>query len=131
MKRSRQCTGARIRRSAWWIPALACVGALPAAAQEVSRDTVAATDSGPVRLTLAQAISAALQVQPAMIQAQGDRRNASAGERTAFGAFLPSASMSATRNQASANRFNPTTNEIVSGVAGSTSYTGGVTDNLP
>jgi len=106
------------------------VGALPAAAQEVSRDTVAATDSGPVRLTLAQAISAALEVQPAMIQARGDRRNASAGERTAFGSFLPSASMSATRNQASANRFNPTTNEIVSGGASSKSYSGGVTLDL-
>ena len=120
------------RVSAWWIPALVCVGVVPAAAQQdANRDTaVAATDSGPLRLTLEQAIRAALEVQPAMIQAQGDRRNASASERTAFGAFLPTASMSATRNQASANRFNPTTNEIVSGGASSKSYSGGVAVDL-
>lgn len=128
MKRSRQCTCAPTRVSAWWIPALVCIWAVPAAAQQQAAgdSAAAATDSGPVRLTLEQAIKAALDVQPAMIQAQGDRRNAAAGERTAFGAFLPTASASVTRNQASANRFNSATNEIVSGGASSKSYSGGV-----
>lgn len=103
--------------------------------QDTARDSVAlatatdpvAAESGAVPLRLEEAIRAALAVQPAMIQAQGDRRNASAGERTAFGAFLPAVTANAMRTQASANRFNPTTNEIVSGGASNKSYTGGLT----
>jgi outer membrane protein len=118
-----------LRRVRSWIVMFAAALAAPATAQQQDSSVAIAApgDSGPARVTLEQAIRRALQVQPSMIQAQGDRRNASAGERTAFGAFLPTVSASATRNQASANRFNPTTSEIVTGGASVKSYAGGVT----
>jgi len=48
-----------------------------------------------VEVTLPEAIRRALEVQPAMVQARGDTRNAGASRRTALGAFLPSLSTSA------------------------------------
>jgi outer membrane protein len=120
------------RRVYSWLVVLA--GALAASATAQQMDSSAAIgapeDRGPVRVTLQQAIRAALEVQPAMIQALGDRRNAGAAGRTAFGAFLPTVTTSASRTQASANRFNQATNQIVSGGSSSKSYSGGVTLNL-
>src|SRR3954468_1868171 len=68
---------------------LALVIATPAAAQQIE-------------VTLDDAVQRALQVQPAMVQARGDQRNAGAGRRVAFGSFLPSLRMgvSAVRSNA-------------------------------
>jgi outer membrane protein TolC len=62
--------------------ALALLFATPAAAQTTSID-------------LSEALQRALDVQPTMVEAQGDVRIASADERAAWGAFLPSISTSA------------------------------------
>src|SRR6266536_2841795 len=61
----------------WVTGFLALVIATPAAAQQIE-------------VTLNEAIQRALQVQPAMVQARGDQRNAGAGRRVAFGSFVPS-----------------------------------------
>lgn len=100
------------------------VAAVPARAQQA--DSVAATA---LQVTLDEAIRRALDVQPAIIQAQGAQRNAGAGQRAAFGAFLPTVSLSGGSAHASGNRFNSATNQIVSGPT-STSYTGGLSFNL-
>ena len=100
------------------------MGALPARAQQA--DSAAATT---LQVTLDEALRRALDVQPAIIQAQGAQRNAGASQRAAFGAFLPSLSLTGGSAHASGNRFNSATNQIVSGPA-STSYTGGISLNL-
>jgi outer membrane protein len=102
----------------------AAAGAVPARAQQA--DSTAAAS---VQVTLDEAIRRALDVQPAIIQAQGAQRNAGASQRAAFGAFLPSLSLTGGSAHASGNRFNSATNQIVSGPA-STSYTGGISLNL-
>ncbi|HKE92248.1 MAG TPA: TolC family protein [Gemmatimonadales bacterium] len=99
-------------------------GAVPARAQQA--DSSAATT---LEVTLDEAIRRALDVQPAMVQARGAQRNAGASQRSAFGAFLPSLTLSGGSSHASGNRFNSATNQIVSGPA-STSYTGGVSLNI-
>lgn len=103
---------------------------------------ILATAAGPVRaqqpdsaaatalqVTLDEAIRRALDVQPAIIQAQGSQRNAGASQRAALGAFLPGLSLSGSSSHASGNRFNAQTNQIVTGPA-STSYNGGLSVNL-
>ncbi|HET9707600.1 MAG TPA: TolC family protein [Gemmatimonadales bacterium] len=98
------------------------VGAAPARAQQ--------TDStAPLEVTLDEAVRRAIDAQPAMIQARGAQRNAGASQRSAFGAFLPSLTLSGGSAHASGNRFNSATNQIVSGPS-STSYTGGLSANL-
>jgi len=99
-------------------------GAVPARAQQAD-----STASVSLQVTLDEAIRRALDVQPAIIQAQGAQRNAGASQRAAFGAFLPSLSLTGGSAHASGNRFNSATNQIVSGPA-STSYTGGISLNL-
>src|SRR5881392_3906595 len=47
-----------------------------------------------VEVTLQEAVRRSLDVQPAMVQARGDERNAGASRRSAFGAFLPTLSVS-------------------------------------
>src|SRR6266699_3962249 len=61
----------------WVTGFLAIVIATPAAAQQIA-------------VTLNEAVQRALQVQPAMVQARGDQRNAGVGRRVAFGSFIPS-----------------------------------------
>lgn len=51
------------------------------------------------RLTLEEAIAKANQVQPVVIQAGGTVRNAQARQRAASGAFLPSLTLSGSRNE--------------------------------
>ncbi|HXJ31339.1 MAG TPA: TolC family protein [Gemmatimonadales bacterium] len=94
----------------------------PAPAQQP--DTAA-----PLEVTLDEAVRRAIDAQPAMIQARGAQRNAGASQRSAFGAFLPSLTLSGGSAHASGNRFNSATNQIVSGPS-STSYTGGLSANL-
>lgn len=80
-------------------------------------------------LTLAEAVRRALEVQPAIVQARGDLRNARAGQRSAFGAFLPTISVGGSSNNASSNRYNSATGQIVT-VPTNTSYSGSVAVSL-
>jgi len=80
----------------------------------------ARTDSVPT-VTLDEAISRALAIQPAMVQALGTERNAAASSREAWGSFLPSLALGGSSNTNSSNRFNSQTGQIVN-VPSSTSY---------
>ncbi|HET7042097.1 MAG TPA: hypothetical protein VFI13_08750, partial [Gemmatimonadales bacterium] len=66
--------------------------AIPAAAQQQPADTAVprTLSPAPERITLADALTRAIQVQPATVQARGNIRNADAQQRAAYGAFLPS-----------------------------------------
>jgi len=77
-------------------PLLCAALAAPAAAQQVD-------------VTLADAIQRALAAQPAMVSSLGEVRNANATKRGAWGAFLPSLSMSASALNSSSGRIDPST----------------------
>ena len=62
-----------------------------------------------LEVTLPEAVRRALDVQPAMVQARGHQRNAGAGQRAAFGAFLPTITAGGSSSLASANRYNSLT----------------------
>src|SRR2546422_9873598 len=66
-----------------------------------------------VEVTLQEAVRRALDVQPAMVQARGDQRNAGASTRSAFGAFLPSVSTGASAARSNVGRIDPTTGRPV------------------
>jgi len=85
----------------------------------------------PLEITLQEAVRRALDVQPAMVQARGDQRNAGANQLSASGAFLPTITASGSSNLSSANRYNPSTGQIVIAPS-NTSYSGtlGLTLNL-
>jgi len=85
----------------------------------------AAGQPAQLQVSLAEAVRRALDVQPALVQARGDQRNAGAIERAAVGAFLPSISIGGSSNKASANRYNSATGQIVT-VPSNTSYFGSV-----
>lgn len=70
----------------WAMGVLAVAVAVPAAAQQVE-------------VTLPEAIQRALLVQPAMVQARGDERNAGAGRRSSLGAFLPTVTTNASASR--------------------------------
>ncbi len=76
-----------------------------------------------LEVTLPEAVRSALDVQPAMVQARGDQRNAGAGQRAAVGAFLPTITAGGSSNLTSANRFNSLTGQIVNQPS-NTSYSG-------
>jgi outer membrane protein len=82
-----------------------------------------------VEVTLAEAVRRALEVQPAIVQARGDQRNARAGQREAFGAFLPTVSVGGSHSNSSATRYNSSTQQIVT-VAGNTPYSGSLQISL-
>jgi outer membrane protein len=82
-----------------------------------------------VDMTLADAVRRALEVQPSIVQARGDQRNASASQRAAIGAFLPSVSVGGSSNNSSANRYNSSTGQIVT-AASNTSYSGSLALSL-
>ena len=67
-----------------WFGLAVIVLSAPLAAQQP-----APSQEAPVEVTLSQAIDRALQVQPAMVQARGDVRNAGMGQWAANGEFLP------------------------------------------
>jgi outer membrane protein len=121
-----------MRAARGWILLLACTFVAPAAAQQADTTAHAGTpaDSVTLQVPLDEAIRRALEVQPAMVQARGGQRNAGAAERTARGAFLPRLDADASRAQASANRFNRETNQIVSGDASNRSYSAGLSLQL-
>src|SRR3989454_12342135 len=82
-----------------------------------------------LRVSLAEAVRRALDVQPTVVQARGDQRNAGAGQRAAVGAFLPSISIGGSSNKASANRYNSATGQIVT-VPSNTSYFGSLSASI-
>jgi outer membrane protein len=78
-------------------------------------------------ITLAEAIRRALDVQPAMVQARGDVRNAGASKRSALGAYLPTVTTSASASRSNLDRFDPnTTTRLPPGYA----YSGGLSASL-
>jgi len=78
------------------------------------------------QVTVDDAVRRALSVQPAMVEAEGTRRNAKASDRSAFAAFLPSLTTSAGASRNNTIRTDP------SGVPQPTgySYTIGLNANL-
>lgn len=85
----------------------------------------------PLQVTLPEAVRRALEVQPAIVQARGDQRNAGASQLAATGAFLPTITASGSSNLSSTNRYNPSTGQIINAPS-NTSYSGtlGLTLNL-
>jgi outer membrane protein len=94
---------------------------------------VAAQDSSAapvvVTVTLGEAIRRAIDVQPLMVAARGEARNAGAGVRAATGAFLPSITTGGSATRRGGSNIN-TSNEIVSAPTIS-SYSGNLTLTLP
>src|SRR5437773_5184252 len=83
----------------------------------------AAGQPAQLQVSLAEAVRRALDVQPAMVQARGDARNAGANQRSAWGAFLPTVSTSASASRSNQDRFDPnSTTRLPPGYA----YTGGL-----
>jgi len=86
-------TSARAR-PIWALCAVLALGwAVPSLAQQPARE----------RVTLQQAIERALQSDPRVVQAQGEKRIAVAGERTAFGNYLPRLDASASSSLSGRN----------------------------
>jgi outer membrane protein len=90
--------------------------AAPAAAQQAE-------------VTLQEAIQRALRVQPAMVQARGDQRNAGAAMRASIGSYLPTVSTNGSSQRNGGTRFNSTTGQIVTAPA-STSFNGGLSASV-
>jgi outer membrane protein len=87
---------------------LACAGAAPAMGQQP--DSMPAAT---LQVSLDEAVRRALVVQPAMVQAEGDRRNTSASMRSAFGAFLPTFSSNASASRSNQGRIDFTTGQPI------------------
>jgi outer membrane protein TolC len=75
------------------------VGAAPVRAQQA--DTMG---TATLQVTLQEAVRRALEVQPALVQAEGATRTAGAARRSALGAFLPQVSVAGTASLNSQNR---------------------------
>ncbi|HEV2670159.1 MAG TPA: TolC family protein [Gemmatimonadales bacterium] len=78
-------------------------------------------------VTLSEAIQRSLDVQPAMIQARGDQRNAGASKRTAYGAFIPSVTLGSSAARANVTRIDQSTGRPV---PAEYSYTGSFNASL-
>lgn len=108
-------------RSASLLTVLLVAGAAPAAAQDTT---------GVPTVTLDQAVTLALQVQPAVVTARGDLVAASAARREAVGNWLPSLSGNGSFTRSfSANRVNNVTGEVAT-VPASNFYNAGLSANL-
>src|SRR6266550_2320067 len=103
-----------------WLTGIVVVGlAVPAAAaQQVST---------PREVTLQEAIQRALDVQPTMISARGDQRNAGASKRSAYGAFIPTVSLGSSAARSNITRIDNTTGRPV---PAEYSYTGSFNASL-
>src|SRR5438034_627431 len=78
---------------------------------------------GQLQVSLVEAVRRALDVQPAMVQARGDARNAGANKRSAWGAFLPTVTTTASASRSNQDRFDPnSTTRLPPGYA----YSGGL-----
>src|ERR1041385_69500 len=87
------------------------------------------SQEAPVEVTLSQAIDRALQVQPAMVQARGDVRNAGMGQWAANGEFLPTVTTGGSYARAGGTRLNSQTNQIVSAPP-TTTFQGSISASL-
>jgi outer membrane protein len=105
------------------------IGMLLGGKMATAQTPAARPDTTPSVITMDEAIRRALEVQPTMVQALGAERNASAGERAAKGAFLPSLSLGGSSNTNSSNRFNSQTGQIVQ-LSSSTSYSTSLSANF-
>ena len=85
--------------------------AVPSAAQ--------VADGAGATITLEQALARAFERSPTLAQSELQVENASTSRTTAFGAFLPSLSANSGASLRSQDRFDPTTDRIVSGSADS------------
>ena len=94
-----------------------------------AQQPAASVRSAQLQVSLAEAVRRALDVQPAVVGARGDQRNAGASQRAAAGAFLPTLTLGGSSNKASANRYNSVTGQIVT-VPSNTSYFGSVSASL-
>lgn len=102
----------------WVTGILALSLAVPAAAQQQAPQHL--------EVTLTEAIQRALQVQPAMVGARGDQRNAGAQRRAAYGAFLPTVTLTS-------SAIRQTDSSIVNGFPvgpGDFTYNSALTANL-
>src|SRR5881394_1104032 len=77
-------------------------------------------------VTLKEAIERSLDVQPAMIQALGDQRNAGASKRSAYGAFIPTVTVGASSSHRNNSGVDPQTGRPVP----PTSYSGNFSASL-
>jgi outer membrane protein len=87
---------------------LACAGVAPAVGQQP--DSLPAAT---IQVSLDEAVRRALAVQPAMVQAEGDRRNTGASMRSAFGAFLPTFTSNASASRSNQGRIDFTTGQPI------------------
>lgn len=87
---------------------VAGAGVAPLRAQQP--DTAA---TATLQVNLDEAIRRALEVQPAMVQARGDSRNAGASMMASNGAFLPSITASGSSARAGGTRFDTQRNQII------------------
>src|SRR5690348_16540492 len=83
--------------------------------------------AAPPEVTLQDAVRRALQVQPAMVQAQGDVRNASAANLSSLGAFLPTLTVSGSAGRSNVSVIDRTTGRPV---PPEYSYTSGLSASL-
>jgi outer membrane protein len=81
----------------------------------------------PLQVTLQEAVRRALDVQPAMVQARGNQRNAGASGRSAWGAFLPSVTTSASAFRSNNSTFVPNDTSRLPPVY---SYSGGLNASI-
>jgi outer membrane protein TolC len=86
------------------------VAAAAAPAQAQQTDSAANTA---LQVSLDEAVRRALDVQPAMVQAEGATRNAGAARRTSFGSFLPSVTVSGSASLSSQSRFDQNSNRLI------------------
>ena len=107
-----------------WFGLAVIVLSAPLAAQQP-----APSQEAPVEVTLSQAIDRALQVQPAMVQARGDVRNAGMGQWAANGEFLPTVTTGGSYARAGGTRLNSQTNQIVSAPP-TTTFQGSISASL-
>jgi outer membrane protein TolC len=105
----------------WATGILALAVALPVAGQ------TPAPQPQHLEVTLPEAIRRALLVQPGMVQAIGVERSASAGQRSALGAYLPNVSVNASTSKGNTGRTDNTTGLFIPPIR---SYTGGISANL-
>jgi outer membrane protein TolC len=89
-----------------WAVSLAVM--LGAASSAAAQDSSGAR----VEITLTEAITRAMDVVPAIVQARGTVRNAAASDRVAWGAFLPSITTSASATRSNSPRRDAQTDEV-------------------
>ena len=80
-------------------------------------------------VSLPEAVSLAQRNAPAAVQARGQLRTAASAVRLAYGAFVPSLSVSMNQTQQSGQRFDVLRNQVVS-VTQPWSYSTGVSSSL-